>query len=158
MNKKILGGLLIGIIVIGGGYFITRPTAQTQTASAKTKVTIYRSPTCGCCSNYATYLKRNGYEVDEIMTNDMDSVKNEHNIPANMQSCHTVVIEDSGYVVEGHIPIKAIDKLLNEKPDIKTIAMPGMPQGSPGMPGAKIGTFYISGIDSEGNISPFTEL
>jgi hypothetical protein len=65
-----------------------------------------------------------------------------------MESCHTVEIEN--YFVEGHVPIEAIQKLLNEKPDINGIALPGMPSGSPGMPGLKMEKFKIHQITLDG--------
>ncbi len=62
-------------------------------------------------------------------------------IPGDLWACHTAVI--GGYAVEGHVPVEAIDRLLAEKPQIKGIALPGMPSGSPGMPGPKTEKFII---------------
>ena len=71
----------------------------------------------------------------------MDIIKSQYQIPAEMQSCHTSVIDD--YFIEGHVPMEAIEKLMNEKPDIDGIALPRMPSGSPGMPGVKTETWII---------------
>ncbi len=71
----------------------------------------------------------------------MTSIKQEYQIPQDMISCHTAVIED--YFVEGHVPVKAIEEMLEEKPAINGIALPGMPPGSPGMPGEKTESFKI---------------
>ena len=73
-----------------------------------------------------------------------------------MESCHTVVIGD--YFIEGHIPLEAVEKLLVEKPDIKGIAMPGMPSGSPGMPGAKKGDFVIYAVNNDGTTEEFMRI
>ena len=73
-----------------------------------------------------------------------------------MQSCHTTTI--GNYFVEGHIPIEAIEKLMTEKPNIKGIAMPGMPSGSPGMPGAKQGPFIIYAIGNDGSVGEFMRM
>lgn len=96
---------------------------------------VYKSPSCGCCQGWATYLERNGYKVTVIERDDMEPVKDGLGVPAEMRSCHTAKIE--GYVIEGHVPVAAIDKLLAEKPKVKGIAAPGMPPGSPGMSGPK---------------------
>lgn len=115
-------------------------------AGAETKLvaTVYKSPTCGCCGEYISYLKKQGFEVAMENKSDMKPIKKLYGIPQDMQSCHTTVMGD--YVVEGHVPIEAIQKLLKEKPEIDGIALPGMPQGSPGMPGIKQGKFEIFGL------------
>src|SRR3990167_1956093 len=105
------------------------------------EATVYMSPTCGCCGNYVAYLTRKGIKVKTVKTNEMQSIKDEMNIPEYLRACHTTVIAD--YIVEGHIPIEGIDKLLSEKPSIRGIALPGMPAASPGMPGEKTIPFDI---------------
>jgi hypothetical protein len=112
------------------------------------KAVVYKSPSCGCCAVYASYLKREGLSVEVVNTDDMQAVKEENNIPQELASCHTTIV--GGYVVEGHIPVEAIARLLTESPDIKGIAMPGMPVGSPGMPGAKQFPFEIYKLGAEG--------
>jgi len=72
---------------------------------------------------------------------DLAPVKSRHGVPRDLQSCHTAVI--GGYVIEGHVPVAAIKRLMTEKPTIKGISLPGMPSGSPGMMGAKAGPFTI---------------
>ena len=88
-----------------------------------------------------------GYTVDVQQTADMTSVKEVLGVPYELESCHTSEIGD--YIIEGHVPEEAIDKLLVERPDIKGIGMAGMPSGSPGMPGPKE-TFEIYTITHEG--------
>ena len=160
MNKKTkIFVLSIGFVALGAWIFGVRVTdsgitSGVDTVSAKT-ATVYKSPTCGCCANYAAYLRRYGYDVDVIETEDMDSVKHEHNIPREMESCHTTLID--GRVVEGHIPVEGIEEMFTSDSDVKTIAMPGMPSGSPGMPGVKKGLFTIYEV-SETGTSEFTQL
>lgn len=120
------------------------------------KVTVYKSSTCGCCRLYVGYLEQMGYEVNVEDTENMDEVKARYDIPEDKRSCHTTVIDD--YFVEGHIPIEAVKKMMTDKPAIKGIAMPGMPSGSPGMPGAKYGPFEISQLGNEGNWSNYMSL
>lgn len=155
--KKILGlgFLTLAVFIIGKSIFTKNEKVEGTSSSRSEKITIHKSPTCGCCVGYTGFLKRDGYEVETNETTDMDSVKKEHNIPINMQSCHTSII--GKYFVEGHIPLEVVDKLLAEKPDLDGIALPGMPAGSPGMPGAKTEEFIIYGL-KDGEVSEFTRI
>ncbi len=114
-----------------------------------TKVTVYKSPTCGCCGNYVAELKRNGAEVlvEEISDTLLATKKQELGVSSNLQSCHTSVMD--GYVIEGHVPIEVIRKLQTERPAIRGVALPGMPAGSPGMSGIKTGAFTIKTLEGE---------
>ncbi len=82
------------------------------------------------------------------MVDSVREIKDDLGIPDDMRSCHTSLVGD--YYVEGHVPLAAIQKLLEEQPDIDGIAMPGMPQGSPGMSGEKDGTWVIYSISDSG--------
>jgi hypothetical protein len=124
----------------------------------KISAVLYKTPNCGCCGNYAAYLKRNGFSVKTVVFNDLSFIKEKYQIDNEMQSCHTVVIGDK--FVEGHVPIEAVAKLIQEKNSqkgIKGIALPGMPSGSPGMPGGKTSPFRIYQLSREG-WSEFMEL
>ena len=102
----------------------------------------YNSPGCRCCEQYASYLRENvSGDVLDTVPEDIATVKREHGVPPDLQSCHTTVVED--YVVEGHVPVPAIATLLETSPSIDGIALPGMPAGSPGMGGDKSETFVI---------------
>jgi hypothetical protein len=102
---------------------------------------IYQSPTCDCCKDYGLYLRGEGYELDVKETYLVDQIKTDLGIPEGMTSCHT--IEIGGYFVEGHMPVEAIRKLMEEQPDIDGIVLPGMPDGVPGMDGNKTGPFIV---------------
>ena len=108
---------------------------------------LFKDPNCGCCADYGEYLAENGYVVKVVDTPDLAAVKARHRVPEALAGCHTLVI--GGYVVEGHVPLSVLQKLLVEKPPIKGISLPGMPSGSPGMSGDKSGPFTIYEI-SEG--------
>jgi len=99
------------------------------------EITVYKTQYCGCCVGYTSELERNNFNVKTVEKNDITYIKDEHQIPSNLRSCHTAVIE--GYFIEGHVPIEAIQKLLDERPDVDGIALGGMPSGTPGMPGPK---------------------
>ncbi|HLP97377.1 MAG TPA: DUF411 domain-containing protein [Sideroxyarcus sp.] len=115
-------------------------------AFAATGVTVYKSPTCGCCEKYVDYLRKNGFAVKAIDENDMDAIKKRYGV-SHLASCHTALV--GGYVVEGHVPVGAIRKLLKEKPAILGISAPGMPQNSPGMGEMKKGTLAIYSITQD---------
>lgn len=110
---------------------------------------VYRSVSCGCCANYIAYLRNAGVRVEERLEDDISVIKKRLGIPLSVTSCHTTQIEN--YVVEGHIPTEAIAKLLTDKPQIAGIGMRGMPSGSPGMPGAKSGSFDIKSFATAGD-------
>lgn len=94
-------------------------------------VTVYKSPACGCCGSWVEILREAGFDVEVQDTDALAAVKAEHGVPATLQSCHTAVVGD--YVFEGHIPVEDIVAFLEEEPDAKGLAVPGMPIGSPGM-------------------------
>ncbi|MEM4970092.1 MAG: DUF411 domain-containing protein [Sulfolobales archaeon] len=117
-------------------------------------IALYKSPGCECCTRYAGYLSSLGAEVEVGVIDDIDGLMDKLGIPAELRSCHISIVE--GYIVVGHVPAEAIKKLINEKPNIKGISLPGMPQGSPGMPGPKEGPFIIYSFD--GSIKVFAVL
>lgn len=118
---------------------------------AATPVTLYKSPTCGCCEAYVSYLKANGFDVEAINSNDMDRIKQAHRV-GNLNSCHTALI--GGYVVEGHVPVAAIQKLLRDRPKLVGISVPGMPANSPGMGEMKLGTLTVYAIAQQERAKP----
>jgi hypothetical protein len=105
------------------------------------QATLYKNPQCGCCEGYADYLRENGFEVTVQPTHDLPLLHRQHGVPESLVGCHTTLVD--GYVVEGHVPIKALLRLLTERPEIKGISLPDMPAGSPGMGGEKAAPFTI---------------
>ena len=118
-------------------------------------VTVYKDPLCGCCGDYIDELKNNGYNVKTVQTEEMQSIRDKYGISTEMESCHTMVIDD--YFVEGHMPFEAIEKLLSEKPGIDGIALPDMPSGTPGMPGEIREEWIIYSL-KDGQISEFMRI
>jgi hypothetical protein len=86
---------------------------------------------------------------------DLTAVKSQYNVPTALQSCHTAIVD--GYVIEGHVPVDAIERLLAERPDVVGLAVPGMPIGSPGMEveGVEPQPFEVFVFDKTGNIDTF---
>lgn len=100
-------------------------------------------------------MEQNGYTVNAEDVQDLMAVKNRYQVPAQLQSCHTAIVD--GYIVEGHVPIEQVERLIAERPDIVGIAVPGMPVGSPGMEveGAAPQPFDVIAFDKSGNIEIF---
>jgi hypothetical protein len=115
-------------------------------AAGQLDAILYKDPQCGCCGKYVEHLKAAGIRVDVRNADDIYALKPVYGVPESLYSCHTMMID--GYVVEGHVPLTVLGKLLAERPDIAGIALPGMPSGSPGMPGPKDESFTIYGFSS----------
>lgn len=118
-------------MLIGGAPALAEPA----------NVTMYKNPQCGCCEEYASYLRSHGFNVTVKPTHNMSLISRRHGVPEKLAGCHTALIDN--YVVEGHVPVGAINKLLAERPNIRGISLPGMPEGSPGMSGVKAAPFEI---------------
>lgn len=146
MKERIIIVFLL-ILLIGSLGWMMNQRQEQEGFQEKIEVTLYKDPYCGCCGGWGKHLESKGYEIETVLSDDMDEVKNQFSVPDVLQSCHTAFIE--GYVIEGHVPEEAIKKLLEEKPDIYGIGMAGMPSGSPGMPGSKE-DFFIYEIESDG--------
>lgn len=145
MKRIVLASAVV--IAIGAAAYALNSSSSVTTSSdaAVTEpakmATLYKNPQCSCCESYADYLRENGYQVTVKATHDLTMIKREHDVPEQLDGCHTTLID--GYVVEGHVPVNSINKLLAERPQIKGISLPGMPQGSPGMTGEKTEPFTI---------------
>jgi len=204
-NKPLIFGIIIGVLLIGIVYFLTKSNQPKITKYSNFKVVVYKTPNCGCCSEYINYLKAYGFNVETKLVNDyeLENLKKQTGIPPELWACHTAFItrinanvnanerefisehktrtdatisaenvypresaynirinprENLYYFIEGHVPIEAIDKLLTEKPEINGIALPGMPSGSPGMPGLKLYPFKIHSVKENKDLGIFIEI
>jgi hypothetical protein len=104
-------------------------------------VTVYKSPTCGCCGKWVKHMESSGFKVISKNRKNLDPIKKQFAIKQSFQSCHTAKIGD--YVVEGHVPADDIKRMLKEKPAIDGLAVPGMPMGSPGMEGHRKDNYEV---------------
>jgi hypothetical protein len=138
-RRTMLFGIGSAAALIGGTTGIIASSAES--ASTRGEVTLYKNPQCGCCEGYADHLRDNGFQVKAISTNDLLMMGEKYGIPDDQTPCHISLI--GGYVVGGHIPIEVVNRLLSEKPQITGINLPGMPTGTPGMPGPKPGSLDI---------------
>jgi len=112
------------------------PLAPAQGQGAATKIEVWKSPTCGCCKDWISYLEKNGFAVTAHDTGN-NAARKKLGLPSKYGSCHTALVD--GYVVEGHVPVREIRRLIAERPAALGIAVPGMPIGSPGMDGPDYG-------------------
>ncbi len=125
--------------------------------SGTTEMTVYRSPTCGCCGVWVEHAQQHGFKIEDIETEEMEALKQKHNIPVELASCHTTIID--GYVMEGHIPADDIKRFLAEKPDnMLGLSVPGMPIGTPGMEAKDIKQpFQVLAFNDQGEVKVFNE-
>jgi hypothetical protein len=100
-------------------------------AVAPTPMTVYKSPSCGCCGKWIEHVRKAGFVVTERNLDDVTPIKREHGVPEQLYSCHTAVVGD--YIVEGHVPADLVQRMLRERPAFRGLAAPGMPQSAPGM-------------------------
>jgi hypothetical protein len=122
--------------------------AQTKAAVAKPHVTVYKTPTCGCCGKWVEHMQASGFAATATNLPDLAEIKAKHRVPASLQSCHTSLV--GGYVIEGHVPAEDIKQLLRERPAIVGLAAPGMPAGSPGMDVPHAPAFDVLAFDKDG--------
>jgi hypothetical protein len=112
-----------------------RLAALTPAVAPGTPIKVYKSPTCGCCKSWVSYMGQNGFQVDAVDLDDnaLDAIKRRYGVPGPLQSCHTAIA--GKYVVEGHVPADLVHRILRERPAALGLSVPGMVTGSPGMDG-----------------------
>ncbi len=135
----------LAIVLLVNTGFIFAESKQTEET---VDIVVNRSPTCNCCEKWVEHLKQNNFNVKDIISDDVQAIKNKYGITQDLASCHTAIVD--GYVVEGHVPANDIRMLLKNKPDIVGITVPGMPSGTPGMEmGGKKDAYEVIGFDKK---------
>lgn len=104
---------------------------STLAAPPNDRVTVWKTPTCGCCKEWVAHLLSNSFDVVINDVKDTAPIRQKLGLAEKFASCHTGLL--GSYVLEGHVPAKEIRRLLREKPAALGLAVPGMPVGSPGM-------------------------
>lgn len=94
-------------------------------------MTVHKDPNCGCCHLWAEAMGKAGFDLRLDNIDDLASIKTRLGVPGDLEGCHTAEVE--GYFLEGHVPLSSVRRLLDERPPIKGLAVPGMPSGSLGM-------------------------
>ena len=118
MRKTLFGAIAFAALFLGS-------------AAHAATMTVYKSPSCGCCAKWVEHVEQHGFTVTVVPTADMMALKQKLGVPGEARSCHTTKV--GNYVVEGHVPAADIKRLLAQKPKARGIAVAGMPMGSPGM-------------------------
>ncbi len=145
--RKSMVWLLVSAVLITGGVGVMQRPAHAA------DVIVYKSPTCGCCKAWVRHLQENGFSVQVRDQWDVNSIKTELGVPPRLRSCHTAMVD--GYVIEGHVPAREIQRLLKEKPQIKGLTVPGMPMGSPGMEGPFTVAYDVLTFQQSGDTSRY---
>ncbi len=136
--------LLAGLAVAG----LAATPARAQALPA---MTVYRDAGCGCCLGWVAHARRAGFQARVVNVSDMAAIKQRLGVPAALASCHTSVV--AGLIVEGHVPLDRVVRLLRNRPaNVRGVAVPGMPLGSPGMesPDGRRQPFDVLVFDSAG--------
>ena len=124
--------------------------AAATNAADSSLITVYKTPTCGCCAKWVDHMREHGFRVAVTDVAELPPVKATYKVPDDVATCHTGVI--GGYVVEGHVPAADVRRMLSERPDIIGIAVPGMPAGSPGMEvGGMVEKYDVIAIGKDGS-------
>ncbi len=139
-----LAGVVGLIAVFGLGLLQAVPAAAAE-------VVIYKSPECGCCGKWARHLEGAGFTVKIRNVEDMEPIKRRAGVTDELISCHTAFT--AGYVIEGHVPAPSLHKLLAERPDIRGLAVPGMPMGAPGMDGGEREPYEVLSFAKGGKVA-----
>ena len=141
------GGALVLAVV--GAFWANTP------AVAGPAITVYKSPTCGCCALWVKHLEESGFDVSVTDTETLQAIKVEHGVGDHLASCHTALVD--GYVVEGHVPADDIRSMLESRPDIVGLAVPGMIVGTPGMEvaGQPAQPYQVLAFDREGRATVY---
>jgi len=163
MNKQVPGaetskttrksGSLILVAAALGIIAVTTIWLWPGAPADATEITVYKSPTCGCCNQWIDHLEDNGFSVIKKDLRNVNAFKADYGVTPRLASCHTAVVD--GYVVEGHVPAADIRRLLAERPAVKGLTVPGMPMGSPGMEGPRKDPYDVLTFDGHGNTTVF---
>lgn len=129
--------------------FLITSAALFSASAFATEVLTYKSPYCGCCTEWVEHMEDAGFTVKVEDHENMNPIKQKLGLTPQLASCHTAVID--GYVFEGHVPAKDIQRFLAEKPNLAGLAVPGMPMGSPGMEyGNEKDPYHVIGFTKNG--------
>ncbi|TVQ12059.1 MAG: DUF411 domain-containing protein [Leptolyngbya sp. DLM2.Bin27] len=148
LARLLAGGL---ICAIAGLCLLASPALATGET-----MTVYRSSSCRCCGHWVDHMQAAGFEVQEVVTDEMAAIKAQSGIPEALASCHTAIIEN--YRIEGHVPAADVQRLLTEHPDILGLAAPGMPIGAPGMEmGDRVDPYTVVAFTADGDTATFAQ-
>ncbi|MCF7966499.1 MAG: DUF411 domain-containing protein [Methylobacter tundripaludum] len=143
--------ILKNLLIIG---LLAANTAGVRAEDKPIDIVVHRSPSCTCCGKWLEHLKDNNFNVKDVVTNDVQAVKDKYGVSREIASCHTAIVD--GYIVEGHVPANDIKTLLTTKSKVAGIAVPGMVDGSPGMEmGDSKDAYKVLSFDRENHTKVF---
>jgi hypothetical protein len=141
-------------VTLGAGAVLATVPSLLRAVAAPLKITVYKSPSCGCCKDWVAYMHGQGFETDVREMNDLTEIKRSFGVPAKLESCHTAFV--GGYVIEGHVPADLVKKILADRPKIAGLSAPGMPADAPGM-GTGNTPYDVISWDKAGKTSVFAK-
>jgi hypothetical protein len=145
-HLKAFGGGIV-LALLGLGLYL-----QFGTSPDLPTVTIYKSPSCDCCAEWATHMREQGFPVQVESQFTLKPLKQQLGVPGALASCHTAVVND--YVIEGHVPAEDVKDLLRQAPEVRGLSVPGMPVGSPGMErGSRVDPYEVVAFTASGDTS-----
>jgi hypothetical protein len=150
VSALIVGVLVFAAICAAAIAGLMRPV----TPAMAQEVVVYKSPTCLCCDKWVQHMQKAGFRTRVEAVPNVAPVKAEHGVPALLGSCHTAVVD--GYAIEGHVPADDVRRLLEERPAVAGLAVPGMPMGSPGMEGARHDRYEVIAFQKDGTGTVFS--
>ena len=137
--------ILLTLLALGSGGALAQQAQQT--------IDIYKSPYCGCCGQWVEHMQAAGFTVRSHNVDDVPAARKQLGMPDSLGSCHTARI--GNYVIEGHVPAADVQRLLKEKPKAVGLAVPGMPQGAPGMETARPQPYDTLLVSNDGQTRVF---
>ncbi|HIC64560.1 DUF411 domain-containing protein [Paracoccus sp. (in: a-proteobacteria)] len=158
--KNVFAFAPIAALAVAGGIAFALPSFAQETGSAASagapaeaaaqskQLTMWRSPGCGCCDAWGAYMEKAGYTVEIIDDRNFDKTSVSVGVPQQGLGCHLAKV--GGYFIGGLVPAEVVDRLLEEKPEITGITLPGMPPNAPGMAKQKSGTLRVYSFGPEG--------
>ena len=146
-QTTLAGSLFVGVVLLIVGLLLNQRPVWAD------DVVVYKSPTCGCCNDWVSHLRENGFKVTVHDRRNMNPIKHQMGVPQRLQSCHTAQVGE--YVIEGHVPADDIVRLLRERPAVQGLTVPGMPMGSPGMEGPRKDPYEVLTFQPDGKTSVY---
>ena len=146
------GASVLGVSIAG----CLDGSAEADEDASFDTATVHFDPACGCCGEHVDYLTSAGVDVErnEVSNETLDELRDDLQIPDDLRSCHTTEL-DSGYYIEGHVPVEVINEVVETQPAVEVVTLPGMPSGSPGMPGSKDDEWVFYSVDEDGSVDEF---
>ena len=145
-----------GTVVGGAVLMALRPERAGASESTIPSITVYKDPSCGCCTKWVAHLRANGYTPVVRDRTGMPALKDSLGVPGKLRACHTAVV--GKYVIEGHVPAADVKRLLSTQPrGVRGLAVPDMPAGSPGMEmGGRSDRYDVLAFAADGTIHIFS--